>query len=303
MIRNGKKLVHYTSAAAAISIIRYGRVWMRNLRCMNDFMEVDHGIQLMQRSITPPVDTQAEHGLRALMSALNATFPGLADDGVKLFDNWNFGLRNKTYVTCLSERESNEETFGRLSMWRSYTANQVGVALVINPMPLYSLSQTFGAFSSPVHYFGDSEVGATFEEIAKSVLDNKDLLATKDRQDVLGHFFNLLRATAMCTKHPGFVEEREWRIMHTEKLDDRGILELDVETIAGIPQQVYKIPLQDTEAGGLTGITIPDLLEAVIIGPTQFPIVVWDALALELERAGVKDAVNKVSYSGIPLRT
>ncbi|WP_069059783.1 DUF2971 domain-containing protein [Sinorhizobium sp. RAC02] len=113
----------------------------------------------------------------------------------------------------------------------------------------------------------------------------------------------LLRAIAMCSKHPGFLEEKEWRIMHTQGLDDPGALKLEVECIAGIPQPIFKIPLQDHEESGMKGIGVPDLLERVIIGPTQFSIPVWDALVLELERAGVKDANEKVLYSNIPLRT
>ncbi len=188
-------------------------------------------------------------------------------------------------------------------MWRSYTANQVGVGLIINPLPLYSLNDTFGAFSSPVYYFDDAKLRGLFLEIAANISTNRDFLQSKGREAIKGYFCLLLRTVAMCTKHPGFFEEKEWRIMHTEKLDEQGILELDVETIAGIPQPVYKIPLQDQAASGMTGISIPDLFEHVLIGPTQFPIPVWDAIVIELQKAGVVDAESKVSYSNIPLRT
>lgn len=303
LIRHNRRLIHYTSAAAAVSIIRNGRVWMRNVRCMNDFMEVEHGFQLLQRSFSPPVDSETEKGLRAVGAALDAVFPGLTEDSIKWFDGSLFQLRNKTYVTCLSEHDPSENDYGRLSMWRSYTANQVGVGLVINPLPLYSLSDTFGAFSSPVYYFEDNDLRDLFLEIANNISTNKDFLQSKGREAIKGYFCMLLRAVAMCTKHPGFLEEKEWRIMHTEKLDEKGTLELDVECIAGIPQPVYKIPLQDHAPSGMTGISIPDLLEHVLIGPTQFPIPVWDAIVIELEKAGVKDAESKVSYSNIPLRT
>ena len=43
--------------------------------------------------------------------------------------------------------------------------------------------------------------------------------------------------------------------------------------------------------------------ERVIIGPTQFPLAVYDALVMELEKAGMADAGSKVAYSAIPLRT
>lgn len=303
LFRFNRRLIHYTSAAAAISIIRNKRVWMRNVRCMNDFMEVEHGFELMQRSFAPPIDTEAEKGLRVVSAALDELFVGLSEESIAWFNAWLFQLRNKTYVTCLSEHDPAEKEYGRLSMWRSYTANQVGVGLVINPLPLYSLSNTFGAFSSPVYYFGDNELRDLFIEISDNIKSNKDFLQQQGRDEAKGYFCMLLRAIAMCSKHPGFVEEKEWRIMHTETLDEKGALELDVEFINGIPQPIYKIPLQDHEESGMTGIAIPDLLEHVLIGPTQFPLAVWDAISIELKKAGVQDVDKKISYSAIPLRT
>jgi hypothetical protein len=304
LIDEGRRLIHYTSAANAVSIFRNKAVWMRNVRCMNDYMEVEHGFQLMLRSFAPPVDnSEAEKGLHAVTVAANRIFPGVAEETIRRFDGWLPALRNKTFVTCLSEHSASENDFGRLSMWRSYSSNQVGVGIVINPTPLYSLSDAFGAFSSPVHYFGDDEAGEMFLEIAKNIETNRDFIQSRGEDELLGHLFTLLRSFAMCSKHPGFHEEKEWRIMHTQTLDEPGALVLDVECINGVPQSVFKIPLEDHLESGMTGISIPDLVEKVIIGPTQYPVAVWDALVIELERAGVKEADQKVSYSGIPLRT
>ncbi|MDX0928362.1 DUF2971 domain-containing protein [Sinorhizobium medicae] len=303
LFRFNRRLIHYTSAAAAVSIIRNSAVWMRNVLCMNDYMEVEHGFQLMQRSFEPPIDSESEKGLRSVAAALDAIFPELSNECIGWFNGWLFQLRNKTYVTCLSEHDPSEKQYGRLSMWRSYTASQAGVGFVINPLPLYSVTETFGAFSSPVYYFGDVELRDTFLEIATNITANKELLESRGREEIKSYFCMLLRAIAMCTKHPGFHEEKEWRIMHTQGLDEQGALSLDVETINGIPQPVYKILLKDHHESGMTGISIPDFLEHVIIGPTEFPIPVWDAIVIELEKAGVKDAEKKVSYSGIPLRT
>lgn len=303
LLKNGRRLIHYTSAANAMSICRNNQVWMRNVRCMNDFMEVEHGFQLLQRSFTPPIDSETEKGLRAVAAAVNEIFPGLSEETIKLFEGWLPALRNKTYVTCLSEHDASENEFGRLSMWRSYSSNQVGVGLVINPLPLYNLSDTFGAFSSPVHYFGDAELRDVFFEVAKNMADNREFLVGQGREAIKGIFFLVLRSVAMCSKHPGFREEQEWRIMHTQGLDDQGALTLDVECINGVPQPVFKIPLKDQADGSLTGISIPQLVERVIIGPTQFPLAVYDALVMELEKAGMADAGSKVVYSAIPLRT
>jgi hypothetical protein len=303
LVKFGKRLIHYTSATNAVSIFRNNTVWMRNVRCMNDYMEVEHGFQLMQRSFAPPVDSEAEKGLRAVKATMDKFLPDLFDEVVRRFDGWLPALRQQTFVTCLSEHDQSENNFGRLSMWRSYTSNQVGVGLVINPLPLYSLTESFGAFSSPVFYFGDLELRDMLFEISQNIEERRDYLVERDKDEIIGYFFVLLRAIAMCTKHPGFHEEKEWRIMHTRGLDEQGALTLNVESVNGVPQPVFKIPLKDHAQSGMLGISIPDILERVIIGPTQYPLAVYDALVIELTAIGVKDADKKVVYSNIPLRT
>ncbi len=40
------RLVHYTTAEAALNIIRTKRFWMRNTNCMSDYREVQHGFDI-----------------------------------------------------------------------------------------------------------------------------------------------------------------------------------------------------------------------------------------------------------------
>ena len=46
------KYVHYTSADAAISIIKSKRLWMRNATCMADYREVAHGYDFLFNTFT-----------------------------------------------------------------------------------------------------------------------------------------------------------------------------------------------------------------------------------------------------------
>ncbi len=64
-------------------------------------------------------------------------------------------------------------------MWRSYNANQVGVGLVINPIPLYSLNDKFGAFSSPVYYFDDGKLRDVLFTIAENIDSNRVYLSKR----------------------------------------------------------------------------------------------------------------------------
>src|SRR6266850_3009757 len=43
------RFVHYTSAEAALKIIKTKRMWMRNTTCMSDYKEVQHGFELLNK--------------------------------------------------------------------------------------------------------------------------------------------------------------------------------------------------------------------------------------------------------------
>ena len=81
------------------------------------------------------------------------------------------------------------------------------------------------------------------------------------------------------------------------------MLRLRRETITGVPQTVYKIPLENNPVGNVIGISIPELVERVIIGPSEYALPLHEAFKIALEDAGVESASSKVIISGIPLRT
>ena len=92
---------------------------------MNDFLEVQYGLQRLYRAYG-----QTEAGTR-FQAALNGIFQGITADIEKLFNGWTPHFQVNTYLTCVSEHENKEDTFGRLSMWRAYSET-TGVALVLH---------------------------------------------------------------------------------------------------------------------------------------------------------------------------
>lgn len=303
LIEKGRKLIHYTSADNAISIIRGNEIWMKNIRLMNDFREVDHGFDLLRKAYTPPADDAPEIGLNAIRAALNEVFPGLMDETISLFESWFNTMREQTHIVCLSEHEKDEDDYGRLSMWRAYGNGRVGVGLVINPLPLYLVAENFGAFSSPVYYCDQVDVMNLFLEIAGNIRRENEFLRGAGSAEIKNYLFLLLRALSICSKHKGFREEREWRIMHTKGLDEQGALKYDVQSLSGVPQRVFKLSFEDRPDLGMTGISVPQLLDRVIIGPTEYPDAVREAFCDILSGVGVKQPEKMVVCSDIPLRT
>jgi hypothetical protein len=112
----------------------------------------------------------------------------------------------------------------------------------------------------------------------------------------------MLAYGAVCTKHPGFWEEAEWRVLHFPWWEESAHMIKEIEVIQGTPQPVYKIPLIDMPEKGLFGIAIPDLIDRIIIGPTRDPLAMREAFIDLLTKAGVEQPDEKVFVSNIPLR-
>jgi hypothetical protein len=106
----------------------------------------------------------------------------------------------------------------------------------------------------------------------------------------------------LCTKHPGFIEEREWRVIHAPQFEKSTRLTVAIESIGGTPQRVFKIPLQNVPEDDLSGIEIPELIDRIVVGPTKFPNEIQDAFIHLLSAAGVQNAAAKVVISNLPLR-
>lgn len=257
---NRSRFVHYTNAEAAMNILRTKDVWMRESSCMNDFMEVEHGISCVVKAYGA--------GEKAFARSLDALHPDVSSEIEKLFDGWAPHLRTDTYFTCFSEHDESEDTFGRLSMWRAYS-EATGVALVVNNKPFLTENTALKAYASPVAYLGDGEFAKEFEKMRSQIDAEADFIRAIDRQVIVANVFQMLKYAALCTKHPGFSEEREWRVIYCPALEKSSHLVKDIQAIRGAPQPIYKIPLKDIPDEGLVDVEIPALIERVIIGKTS----------------------------------
>ena len=155
---------------------------------------------------------------------------------------------------------------------------------------------------SPVAYFGEADVEQQLWDVIGNIRTNRDYLAGLDRDRIKTLIFFTLASAAASIKHIGFTEEKEWRIIYLPRANPSNVIKISVETIAGIPQIVHKIPLEDNPAENVTGISIPALVDRIIVGPSGYQIPIMQAFVQALTDAGVPDAANRVGASGIPLR-
>lgn len=295
MLNKGWPFVHYTTADTAMQIIRKGVFWLRNATCMNDYSEVQHGLDKVIGFFGQPESAK-------FWECLDGAHPGLSQSTKQNFDGWLTDLRTNTFLGCISEHDPRkEDNLGRLSMWRAYGSG-TGVALVINPTPMLTASDALSTWTYPVLYPDDQELTAMFEGIVATYVQNAEFIKGQPREYLQTLVMDMLHTLSHCIKHPGFAEEREWRIVHRPRRHPTERVKLELETIRGIPQQVAKVKLEDIPEEGLVGITPAQLFRRLIIGPTEYGLPMADAFWNELSNLGVTDVYKKVVVSDIPLR-
>jgi len=291
------KFVHYTSAEAAINILKTKRVWMRNTTCMVDYSEVLHGYTVLDNLL------KKSDNLSAFGDAVNGCFDGLTTEVFELFNGWWQHIRTETYITSISEHRLGEDEHGRLSMWRAFGGTAGRVAMVLN-VPWYSgAAAALNFMLSPVGYLTETEAQAELTQVIENINRERDTLKATGQQTVKAYLFHMLLSAVTSMKHPGFHEEREWRVIYLPTMTPSPLIERAVETIAGVPQVVYKLPLDETVDPILAELDVKALLDRVIIGPTQYAVSMYQAFVQALEGAGVPDPASKVVISGIPVRS
>jgi hypothetical protein len=292
------KCVHYTSSNNAIDIIKGRTFWMRNAKCMNDFQELTHGYTIISDYFK---DKEKNKEFRLVVDQIDENFE---QDVVKGFEEWWEAISYNTYILSLSEHSGPDEIeHGRLSMWRAYSNGGSKCALEIS-LPT-DLNTGNSLVVTPVSYLKDSELSLRLDHAVTNV---KKLISEYkheglDKNELVKFFILALIDLTLAVKHPGFKEEREWRVYYIPNImpDRTEHLKNDVEIVVGIPQIVYKIPVfKPDDEKGIDGYYINQIIKGILIGPSSYPKIQIDAFRKLLDENGLKAA--KVSASFIPLR-
>lgn len=295
MKESGGRFVYYTSAEAAMSILSNESVWLRNVRSMNDFSEVSHGFNCLIDAL------EKKGGVLPLITYLNSLFSGFTEAFAKYFKDCYPNMEAQSYMICISEHDDDEDDNGRLSMWRAYGGRHP-VALVLNNSPLVNECDAFKAYTIPVDYQGPEHIKSRLLTLENRIRENEAFVKSLGQAEVEAWVYDITKNLILCTKHPGFSEEREWRVVYNPIMAPSPHVESEIVSLNGVPQQIYKIPLKNIPEENFNDATIPEFVDRIIIGPTDEGSVLRDAFRKLLTEASCKDADQRVICSGIPLR-
>ena len=286
-----KQFVHYTSVNAAINIISKNQVWLRHTSVMNDLMENKQGWVLFEESYKKHA-TVFEKMYKILMPGNETNLDNELQSLIK-------SAMDNTYVASFSEHLKEENGIGRLSMWRAYGKGVTPLALVLRKSKMFYDGHEDTLVFTPVNYLTKNDFEKKFDEMITRLEKKLHLIKPENKQNVFNNLVIYFIYLITTTKHHGFKEEKEWRLIHISKLFPLNFIQEEIEVIDGTPQIICKFSTKELPES----ISMNDLIEQIIIGPCLHPKVVKESLVKLLNENGIENANNKVKLSDIPLRT
>lgn len=206
-------LAHYTTVGVLEAILRNKEVWFSNPLFMNDVEEVlwgiDLGAKLLKSSSEVQASCETPRRFEMLLAAFNDFYSGFTNEHVL-----------DLYVLCLSEH-AKDDTDGLLSMWRGYGGNGNGAAIVLDTAQI-DMHEDSPLIISKVDY-GTAEKRT--EWLQQRIVQFADILKKSNIADdellfAAFCFFKRLTMFAIFSKHHGFREENEWRIVYWRRPEE-----------------------------------------------------------------------------------
>ena len=289
----GMKLAHYTSADAAYAIIDKEKIWMRRATAMNDFREIEYGRYVLENTLS----SEDGHNYQKFIQSL---FPNYKFDILEELRNIHTMALSETYINCLSEHMPEEDTIGRLSMWRAY-GGQTGVAIIVKPAAIQTQAAV-GVISSPVYYPKEDTIKDQIIQQIKSISSYIDFIKHLEADFFYQIMRTCLKLAMISIKHRGFQEEREWRIAFEPMTNDLGLVTQITLSVRGAPQLIKLLNIGGLLASSRVRMGLDNIISHVIIGPTNYPEIIRDAFIDLFKQKGLENADNRVIISNIPLR-
>ncbi len=280
-------LFHYTTAAGLLGILDSSGFWATDLRFLNDAQEAVYARDLFvgaARSVDNPA-LQAGHPLHDTAKEFGEAFAGYKKLVARDINSPNFAV----YVTCFCESGD------LLSQWRAYGSDH-GYAIEVKTDALKTAVQQIAGSATPLPH-GDEPAEMSLMQVRYGPDAAADIVSTAMREmsedTNLGHVgvhahMMALHLTAMLAgvKHPGFQEEREWRVVAVFEGEGPKHVKFRSTPMAIVPY--IEVPLPK------------DAIVTIRVGPGRH---------VDVREAGVRRLLRTVGceapvlHSEVPLRT
>lgn len=293
-------LAHYCSVSTLESMLKGRQLWLSNPLYMNDLEEVRFGINTGMRLALGNASLRealaSDEREKLFFGALENLFNYFANEHV--FD---------LYVACFSAHDPDEDD-GRLSMWRAYGASGNGAALVFDVNSVSKPGVDYsGLLLGRVHYGTAAEREGWLEV---KVLEAADLVRELDVPIgqlplIAAALFERIKLMAVFSKHIGFAEEREWRLVYLSEHDAQKRYEQHLGYHLG-PRGVepkLKLPIHGAVPWLDNELNVESLVHRIILGPSVSNPLAKRSIGRMLDVVGFPDLKDKLRACSIPLRS
>jgi hypothetical protein len=290
-------LAHYTSMQVLSRILETEEIWLSNPLFMNDTEEMRFGLEQGRAIFKKSPLVKEACGTSSRLVQVQS-----------LFSYWYDAFERERsldiYVFCLSGQDRADND-GILSMWRAYGAQGSGAALVFNTKQ-FEADKRSPLMIAKVRY---SDYQERFAAIAAKLQQWCEILKNEsipdDQLDSAAFaLFSAFLILSLVTKHRGFREEQEWRVIYMPELDPDNRLSGGFHYIIGNrgAEPKLRIKLDPPSISPRKTWTLLDLIEKIIIGPTISSVLAERSVLRMLDLMGKTDLASKVFSSSIPLR-
>ncbi|MFK3845343.1 DUF2971 domain-containing protein [Stenotrophomonas sp. NPDC078853] len=288
-------LAHYTSLATLEQIAGAKELWLSHPYLMNDHQELAWALEEGVRRALGDAQLTAALGVSA--GEFGEILSNLSGADI---NSYNLDI----YLACFSEHVLDRDGDGVLSMWRAYGGGGSGAALIFDSSKLIA-DEASPFILAPVAYYSTEERLAFIDWAVFMMSVTVKNIAPLDRhtlQELAWIYYHRLRVFALFTKHVGFAEENEWRLVYDPKRDDWDEY-VDcrsyVITSRGIEPKL-KLPLNSDRSS--SKVKFDEILSAVLLGPAASSALSLHATRRMLKELGCAVLSESVSASGTPLR-
>lgn len=288
------KLAHYTSIENIENILRTDETWFSNPLNMNDHEELRYVVLEANNKF------YASDSLRALVQ-----FENLKKHFEYFFGEFSYKHSLDLYAFCFSEY-SESDSDGLLSMWRGYGGNGKGAAIVLDTEKLEPKEGSPFIVAKVTYLSKDKRLKWIDDVLIKAaeIITTNNLSSDEDLYNAAYQLFERIKIFALFTKHSGFTEEKEWRVVFLKERNTDP--ELDkmlgyAKTIRGLePKLKFKFKGRESISSG--EFSISSLTCKIILGPSFSSPMAVSTFVRMLDLVGKPELKEKVSVSDIPFR-
>lgn len=190
-------------------------------------------------------------------------------------------------------------------MWRGYGSNGQGAAIVFNTQ-FINLVPGSPLLIVKVNYANNETRKAWVKNSFINCLSKINQLSVSKRVlEVIGfHMFQLAMIYSISSKHPGFEEEQEWRVIYLPDRDLNKLMDAQRTYFRrnNTIEPKLRFPIEPLKLEPRQTWTFDSIVERIVLGPTHFSPSARNLAGRMFSSLGKPGFASKIWVSEIPYR-